>query len=107
MSPGLMGIPRHMLGRHLGSMDYVEGFGKPGCVLSLENVPFKADINEIIEFFGDFDVKRENVIRRYNERGMPTGDARVAFASPSEAQRALRELKHCKMRDRTIYMKLA
>ncbi|PBC33573.1 Epithelial splicing regulatory protein [Apis cerana cerana] len=106
--PGLMGIPRHMLGRHPGSMDYVvEGFGKPGCVLSLENVPFKADINEIIEFFGDFDVKRENVIRRYNERGMPTGDARVAFASPSEAQRALRELKHCKMRDRTIYMKLA
>ncbi|KZC08261.1 PREDICTED: uncharacterized protein LOC107186650 [Dufourea novaeangliae] len=106
--PGLMGMPpRHLMGRHPGSMDYVEGFGKPGCVLSLENVPFKADINEIIEFFGDFDVKRENVIRRYNERGMPTGDARVAFLSPNEAQRALRELKHCKMRDRTIYMKLA
>jgi len=105
--PGMMGMPRHMMGRHPPSLDYVEGFGKPGCVLSLENVPFKADINEIIEFFGDFDVKRENVIRRYNERGMPTGDARVAFSSPSEAQRALKELKHCKMRERTIYMKLA
>lgn len=104
---GLLGMPRHMMGRHPPSMDYVEGFGKPGCVLSLENVPFKADINEIIEFFGDFDVKRENVIRRYNERGMPTGDARVAFSSPSEAQRALKELKHCKMRERTIYMKVA
>lgn len=107
--PGLM-MPRHMVGRHPPSIDYVDGamgFGKPGCVLSLENVPFKADINEIIEFFGDFDVKRENVIRRYNDRGMPTGDARVAFSSPSEAQRALKELKHCKMRERTIYMKLA
>ncbi|XP_034946989.1 hybrid signal transduction histidine kinase A [Chelonus insularis] len=88
------------------SIDHVEGFGKPGCVLSLENVPFKADINEIIDFFRDFDIKRENVIRRYNDRGMPTGDARVAFPSPSEAQRALRELRNHKVRDRTIYMKL-
>ncbi|XP_012286712.1 uncharacterized protein LOC105703137 [Orussus abietinus] len=106
--PGMMGLPRHLMGRHpTGSMEYVEGFGKPGCVLSLENVPFKADIDEIIDFFGDFDVKRENVIRRYNDKGMPTGDAKVAFASPGEAQRALRELRHCKMRERTIYMKIA
>lgn len=106
--PGMMGMPRHMgMNRHPPSMDYVEGFGKPGCVLSLENVPFKADIDEIIEFFRDFDVKRENVIRRYNDKGMPTGDARVAFVSPNEAQRALRELRHCKVRDRTIFMKIA
>ncbi|XP_015127257.1 uncharacterized protein LOC107048552 [Diachasma alloeum] len=109
--PGIMALPRHMPINRPGppgsSLDYVEGFGKPGCVLSLENVPFKADINEIIEFFRDFDVKRENVIRRYNEKGMPTGDARVAFSSPNEAQRALRELRHCKVRDRTIYLKLA
>ncbi|XP_011315110.1 uncharacterized protein DDB_G0283697 [Fopius arisanus] len=108
--PGIMPLPRHIAMNRPGpppSLDYVEGFGNPGCVLSLENVPFKADITEIIEFFRDFDVKRENVIRRYNEKGMPTGDARVAFSSPSEAQRALRELRHCKVRDRTIYLKLA
>ena len=108
--PGMMGMPRHMMPpRHPlpGSMDYVEGFGKPGCVVSLENVPFKANIDEIIEFFGDYEIKREHVIRRYNEQGMPTGDARVCFQSPAEAQRALREMKLCKMRDRTIYMKIA
>ncbi|XP_012256329.2 uncharacterized protein LOC105686255 [Athalia rosae] len=105
-----MGMPRHNFGgRHPPNapLEYVEGFGKPGCVLSLENVPFKADIDEIIDFFRDFDVKRENVIRRYNDKGMPTGDARVAFCSPGEAQRALRELRHGVIRDRTIFMKIA
>ena len=106
--PGMMGMPRHMIPpRHPAPMDYVEGFGKPGCVVSLENVPFKANIDEIIEFFGDFEIKREHVIRRYNDQGMPTGDARVCFQSPAEAQRALREMRLCKMRDRTIYMKIA
>lgn len=107
--PGLMGMPpRHMMPRHFGPpmTDYVESFGKPGCVISLENVPFKADIDEIISFFSGYEVKRENVIRRYNEKSMPTGDARVAFNSPAEAQRALREFHHCKMRDRTIFMKV-
>lgn len=107
--PGFMGCPpRHpMPPMHFPPTDYVEGFGKPGCVVSLENVPFKADIDEIISFFSDFNVKREKVIRRYNEFGKPTGDARVALNSPSEAQRALRDLRNCKMRDRTIFMKIA
>ncbi|XP_043476285.1 uncharacterized protein LOC122507563 [Leptopilina heterotoma] len=107
--PGMMGMPRHMMPpRHPGQMDHVDHvFGKPGCVVSLENVPFKASIDEIIEFFCDFEIKREQIIRRYNEQGMPTGDARICFQSPIEAQRALRELKLSKMRDRTIYMKIA
>lgn len=107
--PGMMGIPRHLMPpRHPGQMDHVDHvFGKPGCVISLENVPFKASIDEIIEFFCDFEIKREQIIRRYNEQGMPTGDARICFQSPIEAQRALRELKLSKMRDRTIYMKIA
>lgn len=123
-APPLMSMPpRHMMNRHpmggpgmgppppMGGplqppQDRVEGFGKPGCVLSLENVPFKADIDEIIEFFGNYNVLRPQVIRRYNDKGMPTGDARVAFNSPMEAQSAYRELKNCKIRDRTIFMKI-
>lgn len=110
---GPMGMPpRHLMPRHPpvappSQGGHVEGFGKPGCVLSLENVPFKAEIDEIIEFFGDFNLLRENVIRRYNDKGMPTGDAKVAFSSPSEARRAYEELRNCKIRDRTIFMKLA
>lgn len=110
--PPIMGMPpRHMMGpgRHppVAPPPPLEGFGKPGCVLSLENVPFKADIDEIIDFFGDYNILRDQIIRRYNDKGMPTGDARVAFSSPAEAQRALRELRNFQIRDRTIFMKIA
>jgi RNA recognition motif-containing protein len=104
-----------LLGRHPGSMppgpfqsqiSPIEGFGKPGCVVALENIPFRADIDEILEFFADFDVSRESVIRRFNDKGMATGDARVAFINPSEAQRAVRELRFHKIRGRPIYLSL-
>jgi RNA recognition motif-containing protein len=101
-----------LLGRHPASMPLqspvtpIEGFGKPGCVVALENIPFRADIDEILEFLADFNVNRENVIRRFNDKGMATGDARVAFPSPSEAQRAIRELRFHKIRGRPIYLSL-
>jgi RNA recognition motif-containing protein len=104
-----------LLGRHPGSMPPgtmqsqvtpIEGFGKPGCVVAVENIPFRADVDEILEFFADFDVSRESVIRRFNDKGMATGDARVAFISPSEAQRAIRELRFRKIRGRPIYLSL-
>lgn len=109
---GPMGGPGRvmpLLGRHMPYEHHhspVESFGQPGCVLALENIPFRSDVNEILHFFGDFDLSQENVIRRFTENGMTTGDARVAFKSPSEAQRALRELRHGKMRGRPIYMRL-
>jgi len=104
-----------LLGRHPGSIPPgalqsqvtpIEGFGKPGCVIAVENIPFRADVDEILEFFADFDVSRESVIRRFNDKGMATGDARVAFVSPSEAQRAVRELRFRKIRGRPIYLSL-
>ncbi|XP_047115557.1 RNA-binding protein 12-like isoform X2 [Schistocerca piceifrons] len=104
--------PHHPLGpphhnpHHPHHPQHVDAFGKPGCVLALENIPFRADIDEILDFFADYGVTRENVIRRYTEGGMVTGDARVALPSPAEAQRALRELRYCKMRGRPIFMKL-
>ncbi|KAF4518491.1 hypothetical protein B566_EDAN006496 [Ephemera danica] len=84
----------------------VDKFGNPGCVIELQNVPYKADIDEIIEYFEGFDVARANVIRRYSDGGMPTGDARVALRAPAEAQRALQTLKFKKMRDRPIYLSI-
>lgn len=83
-----------------------EIFRNPGCVISLENVPFRAGIGEIMEFFQDYNVPEENIMRRFNDRGHATGDARVAFSNPLEAQRAFSELRHGKIRDRTIFMHL-
>lgn len=86
----------------------VDGFGAPGCVVSMENVPFRAGVEEILEFFRGFDIPRENVIRRFNDQGNPTGDAKVAFSSPQDAKRAvetrLSRGPNCKIRDRKIYL---
>lgn len=68
----------------------LEDFGAPGCVVSMENVPFRATVEEIMNFFSEFELTQDDVIRRYNERGQPTGDARVAFRTPFDAQRAVK-----------------
>ncbi|XP_022120720.2 RNA-binding protein 12 [Pieris rapae] len=68
----------------------LEDFGAPGCVVSMENVPFRASVDDILAFFSDFELTQDDVIRRYNERGQPTGDARVAFRTPFDAQRAIK-----------------
>ncbi|XP_059482488.1 RNA-binding protein 12 [Neocloeon triangulifer] len=80
-------------------------FGKPGCVVEVTNVPFQADIDEILSFFADFDLTRQDIIRRYNDNGKPTGDLRISFHTPQDAQRALM-LKFKKMRDRQIFINL-
>ncbi|KOB70470.1 RNA-binding protein [Operophtera brumata] len=68
----------------------LEDFGAPGCVVGVENVPFRATIDEILQFFSEFELTQDDVIRRYNEFGQPTGDARVAFRTPFDAQRAVK-----------------
>lgn len=76
--------------RHDDEDPALENFGAPGCVVSMENVPFRASIDEIMTFFSEFELTQDDVIRRYNERGQPTGDARVAFRTPFDAQRAVK-----------------
>ncbi|XP_047538499.1 uncharacterized protein LOC125072055 isoform X2 [Vanessa atalanta] len=68
----------------------LENFGTPGCIVTMENVPFRATVDDIMTFFGDFELTQDDIIRRYNERGQPTGDARVAFRTPFDAQRAVK-----------------
>lgn len=77
-------------------------FGRPGCVVSLENVPYKANVEDIMEFFGEFNVSRSDVIRRYNEHNLATGDARVCLQSPAEAMSAANTLDGQKIFDRFI-----
>lgn len=103
-------MPNRMMGpplnRHESMMPLDPNIGPPGCVLALENVPYKAGVDEILHFFHNFQINHQSVMRRYNDNGTPTGDARVTFVSPSEAKRAFDECKFQKIRDRTIYLKL-
>lgn len=80
----------------------LEDFGAPGCVVSMENVPFRASIDDIMHFFSEFELTTDDVIRRYNERGQPTGDARVAFRTPFDAQRAVKTRHMDTIHDRRI-----
>lgn len=80
----------------------LDDFGAPGCVVSMENVPFRASIDDIMNFFSEFELTQDDVIRRYNERGQATGDARVAFRTPFDAQRAVKTRHMDMIHDRRI-----
>ncbi|XP_072934203.1 uncharacterized protein [Epargyreus clarus] len=82
----------------------LEDFGAPGCVVSMENVPFRATIDDILAFFSEFELSQDDVIRRYNERGQPTGDARVAFRAAFDAQRAVQTCHLNMIHDRRIHL---
>ncbi|XP_031625559.1 probable cyclin-dependent serine/threonine-protein kinase DDB_G0292550 [Contarinia nasturtii] len=82
------------------------GANMNGCVVSMSNVPYKASVEDILDFFSDFDLSAEDVIRRYNDEGKPTGDARVRFDSPSEARRAIDLRDKCRLTNRPVYLQL-
>lgn len=89
-----------------GDSQNVNSFGKPGCVIAMENVPFRAEVQDILEFFRGYHLTKDNVIRRFDESGKATGDARVCLNSPSETQRALRTLNHGPIFNRQIFLSL-
>uniref|UniRef100_A0A1B6MJ61 RRM domain-containing protein n=1 Tax=Graphocephala atropunctata TaxID=36148 RepID=A0A1B6MJ61_9HEMI len=84
----------------------VNAFGKPGCVVALENVPYRAEVQDILDFFRGYYVSRDNVIRRFDESGKPTGDARVCLNSPLDAHRAIRTLNSKPIFHRQIYVSI-
>lgn len=83
-----------------------EKFSRSGCVLSLENVPYKATLLDIIDFFQEFELTEDDIIRRFNDDGSPTGDARVAFVSPDVAKNAFERKKRKSIFGRTIFLNI-
>ncbi|XP_050422525.1 uncharacterized protein LOC126834556 [Adelges cooleyi] len=83
-----------------------DGFGQPGCVVALDNVPYRADVQEIVDFFEGFDLNSQNVIRRFNDFGKPTGEARVNLRSPQEALSAVKLLQNKSIHNRPIRLTL-
>ena len=82
------------------------GFGAPGCVVAISNVPHKAVILDILDFFRGFQINEKCIIRRFGPNGQPTGDARVAFPSPDEAQLAVRTLQNEYMLNRRVALSI-
>lgn len=72
----------------------------------MTNVPYKANVDDILDFFNDFDLVQDDVIRRYNDEGKPTGDARVRFETPAEARRAIDLKDKCRILSRPVHLQL-
>ncbi|CAG0882105.1 unnamed protein product [Darwinula stevensoni] len=100
--PGSTGGPPSDGNEEDGSM--LSSFGNPGCVVGMENVPYRAGVEDILDFFKDYKVHKDNVIRRYDEDGKPTAEARVAFETPADAQAAVEALNEQQMQGRAIYL---
>lgn len=81
-----------------------EEIAPPGCTLLMENVPFKAELEEILDFFDGFDVSPDNVLRKYDIQGRPSGETKIIFNSPEEVFHILQEKRGTKIRDRLIYL---
>ncbi|XP_054719804.1 uncharacterized protein LOC129229511 [Uloborus diversus] len=81
-------------------------FSSPGCVVSINNLHFRAGLEELLDFFHGFNVTKDTIIRKYNENGQATGEARVAFQSPREAQQAVRELNQKPIMGRQLQLSI-
>lgn len=73
-------------------------------VLNLNNVPYRAGVEDIIEFFAGYDIRPQDVMRRFNDQGQPTAEAKVRFKNPEEARKAFEQNKFSKMNGRTIFL---
>lgn len=80
--------------------------GPPGCTVYMDNVPYKAGTNEILDFFEGYDVTN-NVSRRFNPNNTPSAEAKVIFNSAEEAFRAVQEKNGHKIWERPIFLKQA
>jgi RNA recognition motif-containing protein len=80
-------------------------FGTPNCVVMLSNLCYRATIDDILDEFHEFDLRPEQIIRRYNDDGRPTGNACINFNSPNDATHAIETKNAVKLLNRPVYMK--
>lgn len=70
------------------------GFVRPGCVVALDDVPYRADFEDIVEFFDNFSVTVANVLWWYTDAGKTSCKVRVNFDNPQDAERAVHVLRN-------------
>ncbi|XP_056643469.1 uncharacterized protein LOC130449571 isoform X2 [Diorhabda sublineata] len=76
----------------------------PGCTVFMKNVPYKANTNDILNFFEGYN-HTNNVSRRYNANNTPSDEAKIIFFDAEEATRCVRELNKQKIWDRQIFLR--
>ncbi|TNN40625.1 RNA-binding protein 12 [Liparis tanakae] len=67
--------------------------GAPGpTIVKLQNMPFTVTVDEIMDFFYGYQVLPGSVCLQFSEKGLPTGEAMVAFQIHEEAAAAVMDL---------------
>lgn len=61
-------------------------------IVKLQNMPFTVTIDEIMDFFYGYQVLPGSVCLQFSEKGLPTGEAMVAFQNHEEAAAAVMDL---------------
>ncbi|KPP80188.1 RNA-binding protein 12-like [Scleropages formosus] len=61
-------------------------------IVKIQNMPFTVTVDEILDFFYGYQVLPGSVCLQYSDKGMPTGEAMVAFESHDEAMSAVLDL---------------
>lgn len=79
----------------------------PDRVVTMDNLPYRAGTDDILQFFGPtFNIRPEDVFRKLNERGQPTSEARVVMPTPDDAARAVNTLSSKPIWQRNIKLRL-
>lgn len=74
-------------------------------VVVASNIPYRATNDDICVFFADFDIGLDCVMRKYNEKGQATADAKIAFRSAEDANRAVRLMHKKFLIGRQIFLR--
>ena len=82
-------------------------FADARCVVHASNVPYKATNEDLKAFFADYATVDGGIERRMNERGMATPEARIAFRSSLEAERAVKAMHKKFIQGRPVFLRLA
>lgn len=80
-------------------------FANKRCVLAASNIPYRATSKDIIEFLSEFNIKEDCIRRRYNQKGQPTADAKIAFPTPDAALKALKIMNKKTLCGRPVFLK--
>lgn len=66
--------------------------GAGPTVVKLQNMPFTVTVDEIMDFFYGYQVLPGSVCLQFSDKGLPTGEAMVAFQNHEEASAAVMDL---------------
>ena len=76
--------------------------GKSRCMIAIDNLHFRASEGDVMEFFHQNNVHPVNVRIHFNNVGRTTGQATVAFHTPQECERVIRELNFKELMGRPL-----